>query len=77
MLIEKQIEQTKMSLQCVRINATNSIEQVFLGWNVVSDFFKSMNSEAVNQLKRNYTQSFNSVNEFKNVFLYQLFQTEY
>jgi len=73
-LIEKHIEQKKKSLQRVRLNATNSIEQVFLGWNIVSDFFKSMNSEAVNQLKKYYTQSFNLVNEFKNVFLYNYFK---
>src|SRR5258706_12284759 len=45
-VVEKQIEQKKISLQRVRMNAANSIEQVFLGWNIVSDFFYSINNEA-------------------------------
>ncbi len=73
-IIEKKIDDKKKLLQRVRMNAGNSIEQVFLGWNAVSDFFQSMNNETLNKLKRYYTQSFRLVNEFKNVFLYNYFK---
>ena len=73
-VIEKEIEDKKAALQKVRMNATNSIEQVFLGWNSISDFFKSMNNETLSQLKKFYAQSFKMVTEFKNLFLYNYFK---
>ncbi len=73
-VVEKNIDEKKNTLQNVRMHATNSIEQVYLGWSIVSDFFESINNEALSQLKKYYTQSYKLVNEFKNVFLYNYFK---
>lgn len=73
-IVEKQIEDKKTVLQKVRIHANNSIKQVFLGWNVLSNFFQSLNNESINQLKKYNTQSFKLVTDFKTVFLYNYFK---
>ncbi len=70
-VVEKQIEEKRTDLRKVRMRASNSIEQVFLGWNILSDFFKSLNNEVMSQLKKFSTQSFKLVSDFKNIFLYE------
>ena len=64
-VIDKEMKDKNIALQMVRRNATNSIQQVFFGWNVISDFFKRLNNELVGQLNKYYIQSYKLVIYFK------------